>query len=129
MRKYLTTSLFVLLCLVALSAKRSFAKGYIQKGKASWCGSKFHGKHTASGERYNMYAMTAAHKSLPIGTYVEVTRLQNGRSVTVRINDRGPFVPGRIIDLSYKAAKELGITKRGDASVRIRVVQLAETGS
>lgn len=123
------TSLFILLCLAAASAKRSSAEGFVQKGKASWYGSKFHGEHTASGERFNMYAMTAAHKSLPIGTYVEVTRLRNGRSIIVRINDRGPFLSGRIIDLSYKAARELGIIKKGVASVRIEAVQSAAANS
>ena len=78
-----------------------------QVGTASWYGENFHGKETASGERYNMFDMTAAHLSLPMGSYVRVTNLHNGRSVVVRINDRGPIVPGRIIDVSYGAAQAL----------------------
>jgi rare lipoprotein A len=88
-------------------------------GIASWYGKKFHGRRTASGERYDMYAMTAAHPTLPFGSVVSVTRLDTGRKVTVRINDRGPFVKGRIIDLSYAAAKKLGIVERGIARVSV----------
>ncbi len=84
---------------------------------ASWYGAEFHGKRTANGERFNMYAMTAAHKTLPLSSYAEVTNLKNHRSVIVRINDRGPFHGKRAIDLSYAAARELGI--RGTGSVRI----------
>ncbi len=97
--------------------------GYQETGIASWYGSDFHGRPTASGEIYNMYAMTAAHKTLPLGTYVKVTNLENGRSVIVKINDRGPFVKGRIIDLTYAAAKKLGMAKKGIARVRITVVK------
>ncbi len=99
------------------------AKGFRQVGYASWYGRKFNGRCTASGERYNMYAMTAAHKTLPMGTVVRVTRLKTGRSVQVRINDRGPFVKGRIIDLSYKAAKKLGLTHDGVAKVLVETVK------
>ena len=88
---------------------------------ASFYGKKFHGRKTASGERFNMYAMTAAHKRLAFGTLVRVTHLKNGRSVAVRINDRGPFARGRIIDLSYGAARKLGMVAQGVARVRIRV--------
>ena len=84
---------------------------------ASWYGPRFHGKKTANGERFNMYAMTAAHKTLPLSSYAEVTNLKNHRSVIVRINDRGPFHGKRALDLSYAAAKELGI--RGTGSVQI----------
>ncbi len=101
------------------------AAGYREKGLASWYGRKWHGRKTASGERYNMYALTAAHKTLPMGTHVKVTHLKTKRSVVVRINDRGPFVKGRIIDLSYKAAKILGIDKDGVAPVEIEVVRVA----
>lgn len=80
-----------------------------RKGIASWYGPRFHGKRTANGERFNMYAMTAAHKSLPLSSYVEVTNLKNHRSIIVRINDRGPYHGKRAIDLSYAAAKKLGI--------------------
>ncbi len=101
------------------------AQGYQAEGLASWYGPHFNGKPTSDGEIYNMYAMTAAHKTLPLGTHVKVTDVENGRSVIVRINDRGPFVAGRIIDLSYKAAHELGMTRAGVAPVRIEAVQLA----
>jgi rare lipoprotein A len=86
---------------------------------ASWYGPGFHGRKTANGERYNMYAMTAAHRTLPLSSYVEVTNLKNHRSVIVRINDRGPYIGNRVIDLSYAAAKELGIHKKGLGAVKI----------
>ena len=83
----------------------------------------FHGKTTANGERYNMYAMTAAHKLLPLGTKVRVTHLRNGKSIVVRVNDRGPFVGDRIIDLSYASAKELGMIGTGTARVRVEAIE------
>jgi len=95
------------------------SQGFSQRGKASWYGKKFHGRKTANGEIYNMYAMTAAHKTLPLGTYVRVKNLQNNREIDVRINDRGPFVRGRIIDLSYTGAKKIGIVGPGTAPVQI----------
>jgi len=95
------------------------ARDFKQRGKASWYGKKFHGRKTANGEIYNMYAMTAAHKTLPLGTYVSVRNLSNDRKIEVRINDRGPFVRGRIIDLSYTAAKKLGVVGPGTAAVEI----------
>ncbi len=95
------------------------SQGFSQRGKASWYGRKFHGRKTANGEAYNMYAMTAAHKTLPLGTYVRVKNLQNNREIDVRINDRGPFVRGRIIDLSYTSAKKLGLVGPGTAPVKI----------
>ena len=98
------------------------SKGFRQSGIASWYGKDFHGKKTSNGEIYNMYAMTAAHKTLPLGTYVHVYNLENGRKTQVRINDRGPFVRGRIIDLSYSAAKEIGIV--GPGTARVEVVAL-----
>ncbi len=91
-------------------------------GRASWYGPKFHGKRTATGERYNMYAMTAAHKTLPLSSYAEVTNLKNHRTVIVRINDRGPYYGNRVMDLSYAAAKELGIQKVGTGSVEIKPI-------
>jgi rare lipoprotein A len=100
----------------------SSSHGYQAKGLASWYGRKFHGRKTASGERYDMYALTAAHKTLPLGTQVEVENLSNGRKVRLRINDRGPFVRGRIIDLSYKGAKRLGVVGPGTAPVIVRAV-------
>ena len=93
-----------------------------QRGFASWYGKRFHGQPTASGERYDMYAMTAAHPTLPIPSYVRVTHLRNKRSVVVRVNDRGPFHPGRIIDLSYAAAFKLGFIQAGSAQVEIEAI-------
>ena len=93
------------------------ADGFRQRGKASWYGKEFHGRKTANGETYNMYAVSAAHKTLPFNTWVRVHNLENGRRLDVRINDRGPFVRGRIIDLSYGAAKKLGIVGPGTADV------------
>lgn len=95
------------------------SKGFRQRGIASWYGKNFHGKKTSNGEIYDMYAMTAAHKTLPLGTYVRVQNLENNRELEVRINDRGPFIRGRIIDLSYTAAKQLGIVGPGTADVEI----------
>jgi rare lipoprotein A len=95
------------------------AEGYRERGIASWYGRKFHGRRTSSGEPYDMMKMTAAHKSLPLPTYVRVTSLENGRSVIVRVNDRGPFVQSRIIDLSYAAARKLGIAGQGTGLVEV----------
>ena len=100
----------------------SKAKPY-QVGTASWYGEYFDGKPTASGEPYDMYDMTAAHLTLPLGTYVRVTNLQNGKSVIVRVNDRGPYVEGRTIDLSYGAAQALKFTEKGLQRVRLDVVK------
>ena len=96
---------------------------FSEEGIASWYGKKFHGRRTSSGETYNMYAMTAAHKTLLLPAYVEVTNLENGGRAIVRVNDRGPFHENRIIDLSYAAAQKLGIAEKGTALVRIRVVE------
>lgn len=93
--------------------------GYLKRGVASWYGTKFHGRRTSSGEPYDMYAMTAAHKTLPLPTYVRVTNLRNRRSVVVRVNDRGPFHSNRIIDLSYTAAWKLGILAKGTGYVEV----------
>lgn len=98
------------------------AQGFVETGKASWYGRKFHGRTTSNGETYDMYGPTAAHKTLPFGTHVHVTNLRNGRSTVVRINDRGPFVKGRIIDLSYASARELGLVGPGVSDVRIRAL-------
>jgi rare lipoprotein A len=94
-----------------------------QVGKASWYGGLFQGKATASGEDYDMYDFTAAHRELPLGTFVKVTNLKNLKSVIVRINDRGPVTPGRIIDLSYSAARSLEMHQKGLQKVRIDVVE------
>lgn len=98
------------------------AKGFTQTGRASWYGRQFDGGRTSSGEPYNMFAMTAAHKRLPIPSWVRVTNLDNNRQVIVKVNDRGPFHDGRIIDLSYVAARRLGIIGEGSAPVRIKTV-------
>jgi rare lipoprotein A len=97
-------------------------RAYIERGKASWYGFKFNGERTSNGELYDMFAMTGAHKTLPIPSYVRVTNLDNRSSVVVRINDRGPFHEGRIIDLSYAAAQRLGITRVGTGNVEVEVV-------
>lgn len=98
------------------------AKGFVEEGTASWYGKKFHGRKTSNGEIYDMYAMTAAHKTLPMNVHLKVTSLVNGRSTVVRVNDRGPFVKNRIIDLSYSAAEELGVVGPGTAPVRIEAL-------
>ncbi len=98
------------------------ASNFTERGIASWYGTKFHGRRTSSGEPYDMYAMTAAHKTLPIPVFVEVTNLDNHRKIIVRVNDRGPFAEGRIIDLSYVAAKKLGIDAKGTGRVEIRTI-------
>jgi rare lipoprotein A len=97
--------------------------GYIERGVASWYGPTFHGVNTSSGERYDMYGMTAAHKTLPLPTYVRVTNLRNGRTITVRINDRGPFVGNRLIDLSYTAAAKLDMLREGTTFVEVRALE------
>jgi len=102
------------------------AEGYAERGVASWYGPGFHAQSTSNGERYDMYAMSAAHKTLPLPSYVQVTNLQNGRSVTVRVNDRGPFKDGRIIDLSYTAAAKLGMLRDGTAFVEVRAVSVSD---
>jgi rare lipoprotein A len=96
--------------------------GYRERGVASWYGKKFHGKRTSSGEPYDMYAMTAAHKTLPLPSYVRVRNLQNDRAVIVRVNDRGPFLHNRLIDLSYAAAAKLGILGTGTGVVEVEAV-------
>jgi len=98
--------------------------GWSERGEASWYGLPFHGQRTASGERYDMYQMTAAHKELPLGTVVEVRNVENDRRVQVRINDRGPFVRGRILDLSYAAARELDMVRTGTAEIELRVIEM-----
>ena len=109
-------------------AKTSRAKPY-QVGTASWYGSYFQGRATASGEPYDMYDLTAAHPTLPLGSWVRVTNLVNGRAVVVRINDRGPIVPGRIIDLSYNTARVLHFGSKGLQRVRLDVVNNRPTST
>ncbi len=98
------------------------SKGFTQRGIASWYGEKFHGRKTSSGEVYDMYKMTAAHKELPLPSYVRVVNVSNGREIVVRVNDRGPFHENRIIDLSYAAAKKLGIIAKGTGLVEIQTL-------
>ena len=102
----------------------SSSVGYLERGVASWYGPGFHKVRTSTGEIYDMYGMSAAHKTLPLPAYVRVTNLQNGRNVVVRVNDRGPFVGNRIIDLSYTAASKLDMLRNGTAMVEVRNVEL-----
>lgn len=101
---------------------RSTADGYHERGIASWYGTRFHGRPTSSGEPYDMYKLTAAHRTLPLPTYAEVRNVDNGRSIIVRINDRGPFHPDRIIDLSWAAAVKLDIEQAGTGEVEVRAI-------
>ncbi|MDF1757643.1 MAG: septal ring lytic transglycosylase RlpA family protein [Legionellaceae bacterium] len=98
------------------------ADGYHDRGIASWYGTKFHTKRTSSGEKYDMYALTAAHKTLPLPTYIKVRNLENNREAIIKVNDRGPFHEGRILDLSYGAANKLGIFPKGTAMVEIEAI-------
>lgn len=109
--------------------RRGEDAGFVEQGVASWYGHHFHGKKTSNGEIYDMHARTAAHKTLPLGVTVKVKNLANGRETLARINDRGPFVKGRIIDLSYTLAKELGVDGPGTAPVRIEALGYRETGA
>jgi rare lipoprotein A len=109
-------------CASSPPSQRSGAGGWVQEGIASYYGHEFHGRQTASGEIYDETKLTAAHRTLSFGTRVRVTNLENGRNVTALINDRGPFVEGRVIDLSYRAAQELDFVR--DGLVRVRVEQL-----
>jgi len=104
-------------------------KDYKEQGVASWYGKEFHGRKTSSGEIYDMHASTAAHRILPFGTKVRVTNLENGKKIIVLINDRGPFAKNRIIDLSYSAAKEIGLIGPGTAPVELEVVDIADTAA
>ena len=106
---------------------RALPLGHSEKGLASWYGKRFHGRKTASGETFDMLQVSAAHKTLPLYSIVRVTNLRNGREVTVRINDRGPFVSRRLIDLSHAAAKALDMVEEGVVPVRVTVVELPES--
>lgn len=105
------------------------SQGFVERGIASWYGRKFHGRRTSNGEVYDMYTMSAAHKHLPIPTYLEVTNLENGRRVVVRVNDRGPFHDNRVVDLSYAAASRIGMLNKGTALVEIRAIDPAAPGA
>lgn len=106
----------------------SSPEGYVEEGVGSWYGRKFHGHKTSNGEIFDMYKITAAHKSLPIPSYARVTNLDNGRSITVRVNDRGPFHGDRIIDLSYAAAKKLGYQSKGTARLKVAAITVDKRG-
>jgi len=121
MKKTLATAALITLFFPVISDAQA-GSSHTQKGMASYYHDRFHGRKTASGQRYNRNCFTAAHKTLPLGTKLEVTNTRNGRSVVVKVNDRGPFVKGRVLDLSREAASELGMLNRGVARIEYRVV-------
>lgn len=131
-RSFKTRIFFIFIFSIILSScslpvsRESYAPGYIERGIASWYGEEFHGRPTSSGEIYDMHALTAAHKLMPLGTVAKVTNLENGRSVTVKINDRGPFIDDRIIDLSYGSAGAIDMVETGLAPVEIEVLKWGE---
>jgi rare lipoprotein A len=108
---------------------RDGTSGHMERGVASWYGRKFHGRRTANGERFDMHEMTAAHRTLPLPSRVRVTNLETGRSVVVRVNDRGPFKDDRILDVSYAAAHELGMVKTGTAFVEVQTMETPAPGA
>ena len=124
--KLLTLAIAAVLVSVSMSVTARAKIGHTQKGIASYYHDSLHGNKTASGAIYNKRILSAAHKSLPLGTKVRVTKLNNGKSIVVVINDRGPFVKGRIIDLSRRAARDLGIVKSGLAKVEVEVLSVPE---
>ena len=132
-RLYNIRHLFIITIALVISSCASSAHrppykiGYVERGIASWYGEAFHGKPTSSGEIYNMYDLTAAHKLMPLGTVAKITNLENDQSVVVKINDRGPFIEGRIIDLSYSAAREIGMAEKGLSRVEIEVMKWGES--
>ncbi len=123
----LILGLFVTGCVEDENEEEGLTKEFYQQGTASWYGENFHGKKTANGEIYNMHAFTAAHKTLPFNTKVVVLNVSNKKEVTVRINDRGPYVGERIIDLSYAAAKEIGLVNSGTGTVKLFLLKEAGT--
>lgn len=132
-RRYNHRPLFILITVFIIASctlpvhRPPYAAGYVERGIASWYGEDFHGRPTSSGEIYNMYSLTAAHKLMPLGTKARITNLQNGQSVVVKINDRGPFIDGRIIDLSYSAAERLGMLETGLSRVEVEVLEWGKT--
>ncbi|MCU0834333.1 MAG: septal ring lytic transglycosylase RlpA family protein [Chromatiaceae bacterium] len=114
----------LLLLFLPLAAVAKVGPGHTENGIASFYHDRFHGRKTANGERFDQSAYTAAHKTLPLGTTVRVTRVDNGKSILVRINDRGPFKKGRVIDLSRRAARDLGMIEKGLVKVKVEVVRL-----
>lgn len=123
---FFIVALFVSSCAMSSYRQQPYAAGYVERGVASWYGEDFHGRPTSSGEIYNMYDLTAAHKLMPLGTIAKITNLENDQSVVVKINDRGPFIEGRIIDLSYSAAREIGMAEKGLSRVEIKVMKWGE---
>jgi rare lipoprotein A len=123
-----TPALIALLLLVGVDAQARVSPGHTQDGVASYYHDRFHGRKTASGAAYNKNALSAAHKSLPLGTEVRVTDARSGKSVIVKINDRGPYAKGRVIDLSRAAAREIGLTKKGLAKVKVEVLKMPQKG-
>ena len=126
--KILTAVIVAILISLPMSASARVKQGYTQKGVASYYHDSLHGRKTASGEVYNKRILSAAHKSLPLGTKVRVTKASSGKSIVVKINDRGPFVKGRIIDLSRRAARDLGIIGSGVAKVEVEVLSVPKRG-
>jgi len=124
----LSSAMLALVFLVSVDVQARVAPGYTQAGTASYYHDRFHGRKTASGVKYNKNALSAAHKTLPLGSKVKVTDTRSGRSVVVKINDRGPYVKGRVIDLSRAAAKEIGLTKKGLAKVKVEVLSVPGRG-
>ena len=123
-----TSTLIALLLLMVVDAQARVSPGHTQDGVASYYHDRFHGRKTASGAAYNKNALSAAHKSLPLGTEVRVTDARSGKSVIVKINDRGPYAKGRVIDLSRAAAREIGLTKKGLAKVKVEVLNMPQKG-
>ncbi|MEN7546859.1 septal ring lytic transglycosylase RlpA family protein [Rapidithrix thailandica] len=126
--KYFLISILLLLLVAPAMAQKHLKKGYSQVGLASYYSKKFHGKKTASGEKFNMYAMTAAHPKIPFNSIVKVTNLKNGKWVTLRINDRGPFTSERIVDVSKAAALKLDMVKDGVAEVKLELLRVGKDG-
>lgn len=132
--KYARTFVIVVMSLTLLHCSHSKSVKSSQNiksddvfaGESSWYGQPFNGRKTASGERYNMYALTAAHRTLPFGTMLEITNLENDKKVIVKVNDRGPYVGARVLDLSYGAAKQLGFAKLGTTGIRARILKQTE---
>ena len=118
----LAAGVLTILAFTPLNSVASSDRNHGLQGTASYYGGKFHGRKTASGERFNQHGLTAAHKTLPLGTKVRVTNLRNGESVDVKINDRGPFHKGRVLDLSKGAAREIGMLGAGTAKVKVEVI-------
>lgn len=123
-----STALIASLMLIGVNAQARVPEGHAQHGVASYYHDRFHGRKTASGAAYNKNGLSAAHKSLPLGSEVRVTDSRSGKSVIVKINDRGPFVKGRVIDLSRAAAREIGLTSKGLSKVKVEVLKLPQKG-